>query len=1733
MLLERTISMPTHCKLSGLFKVWGVMLLALYCSTVLSSPSPTLSKDTLAANSEQHTLLNIPTFGRYAVTVLSDQGAGLQLVDRMTGPSPIDGNPGQEDGRLDLFLEQGEYKIITHAHEKGSGELKLTAHSFTERHATSTPRLVELKPVQDRLEDFQQISYWLEIKQRRRVAIEAAGRSLGDLRLWKDGDWLVDTLPVHKQVTPRKGKPLDVYQLNAQLEPGMYLLTLYGGPAQTWSEDSDEQPLHIRYGIPKLSVADRRSRRIGPFGTDRWLVPKPANYFRLELPEAKDAMLRVSNYKSNAPFSEGYRNAKIDKTSLPPVVELTSNSGNDYQLVSVEGEADLAYTLQHFEHRYFYNFGNKGNYWISTLHSGAGADSIDATSILTARPYNSKERLLDFRTVELGQQKGWQRRFNLLDSLTLYLHVPQGGRYQVTGTGEGVEAKYKIEPFLTSRPANYRSPPFKESGHVWTLDSGYYVLSIEPTLKGILDLSILPEGLVVPPEGIAVPSVASGTRYPRTELKFRTHYKLYINQQPGVKAGLVLRELPIDLDEGLPVNQRSGEVLNIPVKASESGVIRALSSQGQALSLTIDTGPMVTSAQVSAGQYMVGIKNPSDETISYSLSFEPNRLATNTPLPRISNLNSSNKPRFPMLNSAKPVFLDLAQNQTATYNVKVTKPALYRLETSGLLSTGGNLRTRTELSLVRRLSNGVGRNFLIQQYLREGDYQLSIQPRGKSQGRIKLSLQQTKLVSHGQLTDGVTARYTLPANRGLAYEFQIEEAGRYRLRSLGPSEARKIRLEDADGWPLITPNQSGDLEHDFKPGHYRLIIQPKDTASRVISLLEKLPPASQFKGHGPHALPLANNVQHLWLEPEAGEQRQKDQWDFTLSAPADTRIKLDNEMAGELVRLLANGQTETVAKVSAAKLWEHHLKSGRYRLILHNQRKNHRVAYNLRIDTEQLLPGQTRKISVPGELSLSLEKASLMELSAFAKGDVRAWLYDDNNQLIAKNDDRADDWNFLIARRLEAGQYRLRVEALGQGTSSAHVSLLIPKEKEESTLTLPASREIADEILHLFPIELPKNKTLLTVTADSSDNVGISLEANHGAGWQWAGTSIAKKARLLLPLGKSKRPPQLRLRLWSVDRRGADIKLRVEAHQPKPFDEKTRKLTLKPLNRNSQLAVAAITVTRPGIFTVNSEADLLASGQALQALQMTGESPLTANAGTLWLATESNRPVQASLKPLFLQHQKPLQLTLPQQQTAYVNVTTSSGALLVLAESRSGQVGVQLFEKNQSSTHHNNVTLSDRGMVTTLLSPKQPNAKLWNAGKAGETLETSLHAYHFAKSSVTTATTGVTDAAFPAMTAQAYDLPPGLKHLQIALPAHTAVLFSNKEQQIELQHWSGDTPLNLSLESQASRLTLLHAANTPAQLRLEINPLSEQSGHQSIISLHQLYRRSNARSGVLQLPVRLPDDGRRYTLRIRGPANASVLQDDGSVFHGEDLTLNTSGTLKLEHKPGLLLMWLENRELTATPNTQKALTLEAPLTLDLHDELPPQRLQIRQSGVLHLHSKTPLITRLRHASGAEHVQAYPYGATADIYLPAGESQLSLSSITGQPLSGTLNLSTSPLTEITEGIGPERILPAGGGQLFSFTLDQSTTVGIGLQASSDLIRGVLMNAKAEVIGRGVVQMMKLPAGRYVLAAYAPPEDQPVRIRPVLIGIQPKETAPPKEVIQRYLQAAGVKMTEETP
>jgi hypothetical protein len=195
----------------GSFRLhWAIFIAAILMVGVTATPAADvpvarLDRTTIPASGKQSALLTVDAFGRYAVTATSAQGVAVQAVDRMAGAGPVMGEPGKQDGRLDLFLDRGEQKIVTYGSARGSGQVTLKAHAFRELQERP-PLLVEHRLETASLGDFEQRSYWIEIKEKRIVALEAAGRHLADLRLWRDGTWLVDVAPqiVQSQARPEQ-----------------------------------------------------------------------------------------------------------------------------------------------------------------------------------------------------------------------------------------------------------------------------------------------------------------------------------------------------------------------------------------------------------------------------------------------------------------------------------------------------------------------------------------------------------------------------------------------------------------------------------------------------------------------------------------------------------------------------------------------------------------------------------------------------------------------------------------------------------------------------------------------------------------------------------------------------------------------------------------------------------------------------------------------------------------------------------------------------------------------------------------------------------------------------------------------------------------------------------------------------------------------------------------------------------------------------------------------------------------------------------------------------------------------------------------------------------------------------------------------------------------------------------------------------------------------------------------
>ena len=531
--------------LSGV--LW-VLLAGGLAADAAETPPAALSVDTVPAAGKQSALLTISRFGRYAITATSTQGTTLQLVDRMAGPGEPDGELGVRDGRLDVFLERGQYKLITRGHTAASGTARLQARAFTERNRPQAPQLVELKPIEGELRDLEQVSYWLQITERESVALEAAGRDLADLRLWRDGEWLVDATPVREYLQPRTGQPMFAYRIAATLDPGLYLVTAYGGPAQPWAEGGDAHPFHLRYGIPAIGEPVRERHVVGPFGIDRYRISATANYYRIEVAEATPLAARVGVFDHADPFGEaGEALLEITKKTVPPVAEtLVAARENGERFITVRGTPGQAYMLQGFLRSDVYQFRATGDHWISTVHSGHAQDAVDATAILVDWPKGQRVEPMRTEVVELDAKTGWARRANLLATLTVFFKVKEAGAYTVAS--KGTTARFRLEPFMVNRPAKYQPPPFRDAGSRWDLDAGLYVLTIEPVRKGILDVALKPAGLVdaaldavgMGRDTAAAPVQAAG-RFGAVPLVVDHAYTVYVNTQPGVASGLVLR----------------------------------------------------------------------------------------------------------------------------------------------------------------------------------------------------------------------------------------------------------------------------------------------------------------------------------------------------------------------------------------------------------------------------------------------------------------------------------------------------------------------------------------------------------------------------------------------------------------------------------------------------------------------------------------------------------------------------------------------------------------------------------------------------------------------------------------------------------------------------------------------------------------------------------------------------------------------------------------------------------------------------------------------------------------------------------------------------------------------------------------------------------------------------------------------------------------------------------------
>ncbi len=1723
-------------------------------------PAVSLSKTELSARGRQESILTVSKFGRYAVRVKSDQGTGIQLVDHMAGPGEIAGSAGEKDGRLDLFLEKGRYKIVTYGHEKASGNALLEVRPFNEKNSPQSPAVVKYRLIESSLNDFEQISYWLEIKSRQHVALEAAGRSLADLRLWKDGKWLLNVLPSISTVQPKTGQPLRVCRLTADLEPGLYLLSAYGGISLPWSNDGGVHPFYLRYDIPELGSVTRKRFTVSPFGTDRFVVPGSSTYFRLELPEARDAFLQVGWFDQSDTFSNNGERKDISKKSVPPVAELLVGGNKDSKhIVTITGEAGSPYIFQHFESNYRYSFQGSGDYWISSVHSGHPQDSIDATAVLTSGYDTFRAQPLLAQTIELDQSKGFYRRANLLGPLTLFLKINGGGKYQILS--QGAEARFVVEPFFTSRPANYVRPAPQASGHIWDLDPGYYVLTVEPVKKGIIDLSIRPASLsaAVNKAYSALSDMAkdaaksitggkdaekSGTsgavraavRFPKVSLNRNTWYTMYMNLQPEVQTGLVVRSLPLDLRDPLPVTQTPGETVSVPFQIPEEGILKAEAEDGSLMEISLDNGPWQKTLTVGPGKHSVSVRSTARDTINYALLVEPNRLNPSMALPPISQATLAGLPDFPVLTDNNPLFFDLERNSSSNFIIRAEKPDLYHIQSTGLLATGGNLRSRTTPSFVHESENGTGRNFSIRQYLREGDYQITVESKGQSKGHLGLNMKHTDLIPGGFLTSRIPARVSLPAGTSVAYQFVITSPGEYRVRAFGLGKTLKCRLEDKEGWPVVAPNIPADITRRFEKGRYRMIILPENTDARIVTLIEPTPVTRRFRGHGPHKLPMATTVEHTWMEPEKGKERQPDVWRFDLPAQAEVSIELTGEMQGDLMRIDSDKSKTKVAFIPPARGWKGNLPAGAYSIDAVAMRVNNRLPYRVAVRPVQLMAGMSREVSVPSSVPISVGKDGLIELSSFGSLDVKARLLNGDGVTVAANDDRPDDWNFHISANLKPGEYQLSLEPVGAAGGTCTVSVRVPEEEEGKPITLPSESKIKlSNSVKIFPLTLPADGDLLVLSANSPENVGMSLEVSGQGGWRTVGSSFGRNARLEIPLrvpGSKPSDLRYRLRLSSMDRRDTVAELSAALVSAPVFSEADLKKGIS-LASAAHYA-AAVKIEKKGLLRIPEEHRALHwSASPLRPCEESVQNFLSVESGYVWITGgpmgQASEGITARAERVELGSgpEKSIQMRLSEDEKIQCDLSAPTGGpVLVTAMSRTGRPAVELIEQGKDeSVNADNMAIGEHGSLSVSLDPKKAALRFWSASRSKGPFEVRLSQISFnvpERVPVADGWNGFVDG----IKAHIYDLPKGDKRIRLSLGEALAAVFLKGERIVSV-HWAEGSPFTEGFETDAEHMLLLHTREGGDRFVLEMVPISGALTTPPLAS-GKTYEKVMLNSGRLRLkiaPGTSPQDDLR-TLNVRG--GAAVFADTaGNVISGRDMKIGPKGgILLIEHQPEALLCWLdrpgeEALDLWTLRDKPQTSSITIPTSLALEGNIRSYRINAGKPVMLHVRSATALTTYLDRGEKTPEVEVYSKGVVLDAYLPKGTAELRFRAFSGGTMSGNVDISATPVIPTDEGLGPEVLLSPGGARLFSFKVEREGNIGVGVKADSGIVEMEILNSVGMVLGRGTVQMINLKPGAYLMKLRLPDNGAPVSARPALVGLKVPDTGPPGEEIRKYI------------
>lgn len=1647
--------------------------------------SQTVHKDTFNLNESR----------RISITVKSRTGAKITLIDRMSGVLSTSGYIKEYDGRIDLDLDRGEYQIKIENQVDDSPKIKVSGYyevnNTQEQNfflSSSPGEFLNLS-----LKDIEQRSFWVKANRDTPVIFEALGRNLNSLSIWKDGEWKIETSYKVKKREVEEGKPLNFIEYNNTLPEGYYLFKLSGGQKISWAKDNKDSgnPLYVRTTPESFSSGEIKTVKISPFGNDAYFY-RGANLF-IGYPEKKSTIyLKTSSYNVGSSRYNPNRTAKLDYKSYDELCLLKGGYSTEIGNLIIEGSPGTIVKIGAFISGGYdsINLNDKEgikSYWINGFIPAGGEDSVDLTPLL----YSKNNKLIRSGFIDVSSDKPMVRTYNLNNSVRYYIHIEKSGTYVIQELGDDTNAK------ATFSVKNFRDYKEKtqgdsfESGETIKLKEGYYTLTISPNKYGIHNFVLFTK----PVTSFTAKSLKKVARklndnsnnrkflsfnWPKTTLEHIEKSNTYsgsnftLEFNSNSEKVLNIRELPMDLSmDFIPLVLSPNESVDMEILVEEKSEVVVY---GKNYSLLDLKGGKVVS--LAPGIHKLVLRNRGDNREIYSIGTK-----------HISELVDNKRPKnsglidlLPKLTSGVASFNDFYRNQTISYLLTVDKPSLYRLETTGRLRTVIKVRTPNITDLFSGSENGIGRNGLINRFLKPGEYLIEVTTLGNSKGRAGTLLKENNLLVANELGAGDTHRAVVDRDNALKFPVVITESGKYEFSTLLFNSSSRLRLEDSDGWPIyISGSGASSFARDLDVGSYSYFSLPQNRSSRRVTTLEKISDIPDG------FMPLNGKTEGLWIE---NSTRKPNVYKFNFNTFQTGYISISSGFEG----WITDKNSKVVTSDNGGRI-NFELSRGDYSLNIRTVDVDNNKRYEIRSRTDELSENNLKTVSLPGEYKVSVGQNSIVDIWSSGSSEIEAYLYS-GDKLIEYNNDAEGDWNFFLSNRLDKGIYRLVLKGSNRGQSKIFIKER--KSGEPQMVELPLSREIllTDDVF-TFDIKTKKEISPIILRAESTKDIFIYLyKGTEKIAW---GVNS-----LYIPIGGEGYSVQL------IQRSSKPVKVKVFMEYPEfreiDFNFKGSIDTKSVVLENSQDLN----------YYISGKNLLYSSGMDRIMTPISKLSVTTKNKLGYILSTE-NSVGDISTTPLELKSGIGQTVDIDTDLIGFKLNNPNGSITLIKSLSPGTTLGMELNRQginwDQSWVSHSKSLL--------LISPEGDFfGTLWSGNKTPTkaSLVSKTYTVSMEKDIDESSTFSITKGV-----AHRYNFSSG----GYSVVTSRGVAASLWQDDTLIKTYFGDLDDNSFVIPEGRyTLSVINLTNGDGLINIQEGEKDISSNSVGTDISYESYF-TDAGYEVFQISSignneRLHLSGNLESIKIYNNSGSYSEVSNPEYFYTTDLK---SGRVEVKHNVGLLKVWTgsdRSRDIdfatNGLPLSKKSLN---PGSNSLDRDLLSWNINIDTPIFISLKTNSGGITSLlKNGELLDYsLGLYPEGRTLNYYLDPGVYTVVSRAFIGGNQTGDIMYSKKTPVELFEGgLERELFIKKGESHIYSFNVAEHSKIGVGIKNNKDYLTATIYDSNFKILKHGTLNYINLDKGQYFMIVESKLDI--VRYTPVVYGLNGSVQAIPESVIKRY-------------